>query len=87
MHIKREREREKDLTAPKHKGKAMTTQILKRNETKVNVTQETSKFSLIAVMTMASLVGIWALACLIGGLASSGTGNLVMGYITAVFGN
>ena len=64
----------------------MTTQVLKNSETKVNVTQETSKFSLITVMTMASLVGIWALACLIGGLASGGTGNLIKGYITAVFG-
>lgn len=64
----------------------MTTQILKNSETKVNVTQETSKFSLIAVMTMASLVGVWALACLIGGLASSGTGNLIRGYVTAIFG-
>ena len=65
----------------------MTTQVLKKHETKVNVTQETSKFSLIAVMTMAGLVGIWALACLIGGLANSGTGNLIRGYITAIFGN
>ena len=65
----------------------MTTQVLKKQDTKVNVTQETSKFSLVAVMTLASLVGIWALACLIGGLASSGTGNLIRGYITAIFGN
>ncbi|MBM9512353.1 hypothetical protein [Desulfogranum marinum] len=64
----------------------MTTQVLRKHETKVNITQETSKFSLITVMTMASLVGIWALACLVGGLASSGTGNLIKGYITAIFG-
>ncbi len=64
----------------------MTTQVLQKHETKVNVTQETSRFSLIAVMTMAGLVGIWALTCLIGGLASSGTGNLIRGYITAIFG-
>ena len=64
----------------------MTTQVLRKHETKVNITQETSKFSLITVMTMASLVGIWALACLVGGLASSGTGNLIRGYITAIFG-
>ena len=64
----------------------MTTQVLRKHETKVNITQETSKFSLITVMTMASLVGIWALGCLVGGLASSGTGNLIKGYITAIFG-
>ena len=64
----------------------MTTQVLRKHETKVNITQETSKFSLITVMTMAGLVGIWALACLVGGLASSGTGNLIKGYITAIFG-
>lgn len=65
----------------------MTTQVLKKQDAKVDIGQETSKFSLIAVITAASMVGIWAIACLIGGIASSGAGALVKGYISAILGN
>ena len=64
----------------------MTTQIINKSETKIDVAQETSKFTIRVVMTMAGLIGIWALACLIGGLASAGMENLVKGYITAIIG-
>ena len=65
----------------------MTTQIIDKNETKTDVAQETSKFTMRVVMTMAGLIGIWAMACLIGGLASGGIGGLIKGYLSAILGN
>jgi len=64
----------------------MTTQIIDKTQSKTDVAQETSKFTLRAVMTMAALIGIWALACLIGGLASGGVGNLIKGYVSTIIG-
>ncbi|MDD2338616.1 MAG: hypothetical protein PHD01_18830 [Geobacteraceae bacterium] len=64
----------------------MTTQIIDKNETKTDVGQETSKFTVRVVMAMSGLIGIWALACLIGGLASGGVGNLIKGYISTIIG-
>jgi hypothetical protein len=64
----------------------MTTQIISKHETKTDVAHETSKFTMRVVMTMSALIGIWALACLIGGLASGGVGNLIKGYISTIIG-
>ncbi len=64
----------------------MTTQIINKNETKTDITLETSKFTVRVVMAMSGLIGIWALACLIGGLASGGVGNLIRGYISTIIG-
>jgi hypothetical protein len=64
----------------------MTTQIIKKSETKIDVAQETSKFTIRVVMTMAALIGTWAMACLIGGLASGGVGNMIKGYISTIIG-
>jgi hypothetical protein len=64
----------------------MTTQIINKTETKTDVAHETSKFSVGLVVTMAALIGIWAVACLIGGLASGGLGNLIKGYISTIIG-
>ena len=41
----------------------------------------------IGVITvLAALIGIWGIACLFGGIAQSGVGELINGYITAVTG-
>ncbi|WP_028585993.1 hypothetical protein [Desulfogranum mediterraneum] len=64
----------------------MTTQVLKKETTNTDISQETSKFSLIAIITMASLVSIWSFVCLAAGLANSGAGNMIKGYITTIFG-
>ena len=65
----------------------MTTQIIDKNETKTDVAQETSKFTVRVVMALSALIGIWAVACLIGGLASGGLGNLIHGYISTITGH
>lgn len=38
-------------------------------------------------MTMAGIIGIWAISCLIGGLASGGFSALIRGFVTAITGN
>jgi len=78
--------KQNDAIHPTHKEDAMTTQIINKTETKTDVAQETSKFTVRVVMTMAGLIGLWALACLIGGLASGGVGNLIRGYISTIIG-
>ena len=65
----------------------MTTQVINKTDSKSDITQETSKFTIRIVMTMAALIGIWAVACLVGGLASGGLGNLIQGYISAILGH
>ena len=52
----------------------------------VDIHEESSKTALVIGIVMAALVGIWGVACLIGGLSSSGMGGAIKGYITAVFG-
>ena len=64
----------------------MTTQIISKDETRIDVANETSKFTIKVVMTMAGLIGIWAVACLVGGLASGGFGNLIKGFISTIIG-
>ncbi len=72
----------------------MTTQAKTRMETRVDVGRkietgvglETSKYTVRVIGALSALIGIWGLACLIGGLASSGFGGLLQGYVTAVTG-
>jgi len=52
----------------------------------IDAGEETSKTALIIGIIMAAMVGIWGMACLIGGLSGTGMGGLMMGYITAIFG-
>ena len=65
----------------------MTTQVINKTGTKADVAQETSKFTVRIVMAMAAVIGVWAVSCLIGGLASGGIGNLVQGFISAITGH
>ena len=65
----------------------MTTQIIKKTKTSTDVAQETSRFSVGVIMTMAGIIGIWAISCLIGGLASGGFSALIRGFVTAITGN
>ena len=72
--------------SPATKEDAMTTQIIKKDETRIDVANETSMFTIKVVMTMAALIGIWAVACLVGGLASGGIGNLIKGFVSTIVG-
>ncbi|HID40319.1 MAG TPA: hypothetical protein EYP36_12510 [Calditrichaeota bacterium] len=64
----------------------MTTKIITKSESKTDIAKETSIFAIGAISVLAALIGIWGLACLIGGLAANGPGGLIRGYITALTG-
>ncbi|MCF6187091.1 MAG: hypothetical protein L3J49_06390 [Desulfobulbaceae bacterium] len=57
-----------------------------RTETKIDAGYEASRFALNIGMGMAALIGLWGLACMIGGLVTSGAGGMLRGYVTAVTG-
>ena len=58
-----------------------------RTEERIDAGYEASRFALNAGMGMAALIGIWGLACLIGGLATNGFGGLLRGFWMAVTGS
>lgn len=64
----------------------MTTQVLTKKQTKTDVARETSKFFLGSVIVLSSLISIWAIACLVGGLYANGLGATIQGYLTAITG-
>lgn len=64
----------------------MKSQTKTRTETKTDVGYEASRFALNAGMGLAALIGLWGLACLIGGLATNGMGGLLKGFWIAVTG-
>jgi hypothetical protein len=50
-------------------------------------TTEVSKVSIVVVGVFAAIVGLWSLACIIGGIVSSGSvGELLSGWFKAVTG-
>jgi len=57
-----------------------------RNEDQIDVGYEASKFALNVGIGMAALIGIWGMACLIGGLVTNGVGGMLAGYVSAVTG-
>ncbi len=57
-----------------------------RTTQQVDAGYEASRIALNAGMGMAALIGIWGVACLIGGLATSGAGGMLKGFLTAVTG-
>ncbi len=52
----------------------------------VNIGTETSKTALGIGLALAALTGLWGVACLMGGLATSGVAGVVTGYVRAVAG-
>lgn len=61
----------------------MTTNTNTTLQNNTNVVEETSKFSLAVMLTSAVMVGIWGVACLVGGLNSTGFTGLIKGFLTA----
>lgn len=49
--------------------------------------RDTSEIGMGIIMVLAALIGIWGIACLIGGIVNGGgVGELLNGYISAVTG-
>ncbi|HET97854.1 MAG TPA: hypothetical protein ENN98_04040 [Desulfurivibrio alkaliphilus] len=38
------------------------------------------------IVLLAALIGVWGLACLVGGVMATGAGDLVRGFISSVAG-
>ena len=57
-----------------------------RTETKIDVGYETSRFGLSVGIGLTALIGLWGVACLMGGLATNGVGGMLKGYLTALTG-
>ncbi|NOQ47519.1 MAG: hypothetical protein GQ559_12815 [Desulfobulbaceae bacterium] len=64
----------------------MNTITTTKNEARTDVGYEASRFTLGVGIAMSALIGLWGVACLIGGLAANGPVGLIQGYITAIFG-
>jgi uncharacterized protein YdbL (DUF1318 family) len=51
------------------------------------MSRDASEVGMGVIMVLAAMIGIWGIACLIGGIAGSGgVGELLNGYLTAVTG-
>ncbi|WP_163338068.1 hypothetical protein [Desulfopila sp. IMCC35008] len=66
-------------------------QVQSRAETttslRAEATTEVSKVSIALVAVFAAIVGLWSLACIVGGIVSSGgVGGLLSGWFKAVTG-
>ncbi len=48
------------------------------------VAEGTSEAGMNILTGLAALVGIWGMACLIGGIANSGAMGLIRGFMTAI---
>lgn len=51
------------------------------------LTHDAAEVGMGVVTLLAALIGIWGIACLIGGVANEGLIELVNGYISAVSGS
>ncbi|MBC8318614.1 MAG: hypothetical protein H8E41_11985 [Desulfobulbaceae bacterium] len=67
--------------------------ILKKTETDVNVhdqeaiSEGASQAGVAVILALAAMIGLWGVACLIGGIASSnGIGDLASSWFMAVTG-
>lgn len=48
--------------------------------------RDASEVGIGIVALLAAMIGVWGLACLIGGIASEGVLDLATGYLTAITG-
>ena len=48
--------------------------------------RDATEVGIKVIAVLAALIGIWGIACLVGGVAQSGIGEMINGYITAVTG-
>ena len=51
------------------------------------LTRDASEVGMGVITLFAALIGIWGIACLVGGVANEGLIELVNGYISAVSGS
>jgi hypothetical protein len=64
----------------------MNSPIITREQIKVDVADETMKFTLKVGKVVSALIGIWAVSCLVSAFINIGPLQMVKGYITALTG-
>lgn len=64
----------------------MTANTTARTEAKVDFALETGHYTVKAIGVLSALIGVWGMACLIGGLANCGAVELLKGYVSALTG-
>ena len=67
----------------------MTATIKTQSAAHVNTTSgidTLSRASLISMGVASGLIGVWAMACMVGAVMSHGLGGVVGGFISAVIG-
>ena len=48
---------------------------------------DASEVGLGLIALLAAMIGIWSIACLVGGIANAGVVDLITGYVSAVTGH
>jgi len=67
----------------------MTATIKTQSAANVNTTSgidTLSRASLISMGAVSGLIGLWAVACMVGAVLSNGIGGVVSGFFSAVIG-
>jgi hypothetical protein len=64
----------------------MKTILQTRRQTKTELDQEIFQFMFSVILVSAVLIGIWGVACLLGGIIANGIVPMVKGYVTAITG-
>jgi hypothetical protein len=67
----------------------MTANIKTSSSTNVNTASgidTLSRASLISMGVASSLIGLWAVACMVGAVMSNGIGGVVSGFVSALVG-
>ena len=55
-------------------------------ETANDAIDSISKVTITAMASISSLIGLWAVACVVGAIASNGPAALVSGFVSALIG-
>ncbi len=64
----------------------MRTPTITKERMDVDINSELLNFSLRCGTVLSALIGVWAVSCLVSGLSSVGSINLVKGYLAAITG-
>lgn len=64
----------------------MNTPIITKEKIQVDLAHEVMSFTLKAGIALCCLIGIWGIACIAGGMVSSGPLAMLQGYMSAITG-
>ncbi len=64
----------------------MKSPIITREKIQVDITDEVMGFAFKLGTVLSTLIGIWAVSCLVAGVINAGPLQLVKGYLTAITG-